>query len=234
MYAELPENLLDEIPARRYFDLALAEIRRGPPAATALDIGCFRGDFLALLPSSLQKSGIEPSRAARHRAEQRGIKIIGDTLDTAVVENGSFDLIFMMDVAEHLPDPFDGLKKISRWLAPGGRLIVTTGNSDALLWRLSRLNYWYYFPQHISFCNRRWFEWAARQLDLEIISLAKFSHSRRAYGKWFVPERWRQLAKSLILWGLARCGYRSKRFIARGDSTWPDHIFVVLRASDKS
>jgi SAM-dependent methyltransferase len=232
-YADLPIDLLDEIPARRDFDLALTEIRRGPSAVTALDIGCFRGDFLDLLPSSIQKFGIEPSRAARGRAEEHGIKIMADTLDKAVIEDGSFDLIFMMDVAEHLPDPFSSLQKIARWLAPGGRLMVSTGNSDSLLWRMSRLNYWYYFPQHISFCNGRWFRWAAEKLNLEIIACVKFSHSRRAYRKWFVAERWYQLAKSIFVWSLARCGLPSKRFIARGDSTWPDHLFVVFRAPDK-
>ncbi len=234
LYAELPGDYVDEIPARRDFDLALAEIRRGPAPATALDIGCFRGDFLELLPPSIQKFGIEPSRAARSRAEARGVKIIADTLDKAVIEDSSFDLIFMMDVAEHLPDPFASLKKVSRWLAPGGKLMVSTGNSDALLWRLCRLSYWYYHPQHISFCNGHWFRWVAQQLNLEIVSSTAFSHSRRAYGKWFVAERWRQLAKGLLLWSLARCGFQSRRFVAKGDSTWPDHLFVVFRSPGKS
>jgi SAM-dependent methyltransferase len=234
LYAELPGDYLDEIPARRDFDLALAEIRDSPSTAKVLDIGCYRGDFLALLPSTMRKFGIEPSRAGCRVAEKRGIKIVGDTLDTAVVEEGAFDLIFLMDVAEHLPDPFAGLNKISSWLAPGGRLIVTTGNSDALLWRLSRLSYWYYHPQHVSFCNGPWFRWVAKQLNLEITASSKFSHSRRAYGKWFVAERWRQFGKSLLLWSLARCGCPSKRFVAKGDSTWPDHLFVVLRAPPKN
>jgi SAM-dependent methyltransferase len=228
LYAQLPVDAWDEIFGRADFDLAKEEIAGGKPAIKVLDIGCYRGDLLSLLPQSFEKFGIEPAQSARRVAEQRGIKIVGVSIDTAIVDEGFFDVLVLMDVIEHLPDPFGSLKKISRWLAPGGRIIVSTGNSDALPWRLVRLNYWYYHPEHISFCNRRWFQWAAERLGLTVTRSAKFSHSRRAYGKRFVPERWRYFAKCVASWTLARCGVKQPRYMARGDSTWPDHLFVVL------
>ncbi len=229
MYAQLPVDAWDEILERADFDLAKAEIVSQKPGKV-LDIGCYRGDLLSLLPQSFEKYGIEPAQTACNIAAQRGITILGASIDSATVEPGNFDFIVLMDVIEHLPDPFASLKTISRWLAPGGKLIVSTGNSDAFLWKLCRLNYWYYMPEHISFCNERWFRWAAGKLNLRMSSFRTFSHSRRAYGKPFVFERWKQLAKGILLWTMARCGFASKRFIARGDSTWPDHLFVVLRA----
>ena len=230
LYGDLPSDLLDELPRRKDFDLARAEIQRVPGPLRVLDVGCFRGDFLATLPAQHKKYGIEPSHAARRVAESRGIEVLGDALETTDVGARRFDVILMMDVAEHLTNPLAALTTLARWLAPGGRLIVSTGNSDSFLWRMNRLHYWYYLPQHVSFVNPRWFAWAAQRLELNFSRVEKFSHSRRAYGKFFVVERWRQLARSLAACALSACGNDSLRRKARGDSTWPDHLLVVLAA----
>ena len=228
-YEELPADLLPEIAGRYDFDFALRLIESAPGAPTVLDVGCFRGDFLQLLPDRVAKFGIEPGREARQIMEQRGIKSLGETIASASAPEGTFDFITMMDVAEHLPNPLGAIQKLSRWLKPGGKLIITTGDSDALPWRLSRLSYWYYLPQHLSFCNRRWFAWAADKSGLRVESTKNFSHSRRAYGKLFVAERWQQFLK--VLCGNLSEQLTGKRVFAHavGTATWPDHLFVVLQ-----
>ena len=231
MYEELPANLLPESAGRRDFDLALEVTNAGTRPLTVLDVGCFRGDFLQRLPDTVAKFGIEPSRAARQMMAERGIELLGETIGSAASSEARFDFIYLMDVAEHLPNPLADIRKLARWLKPGGKLIITTGNSNALPWRLSRLSYWYYLPQHLSFCNRRWFAWAAEKSGLQLVRSATFSHSRQAYGKVFVPERWRQFLKIC-------CGRVSEQLTGRrlfphalGSATWPDHIFVVLQRS---
>ena len=232
MYEELPANLLPESAGRRDFDLALEVTQAGARPLTVLDVGCFRGDFLQRLPDSVTKFGIEPSRAARQIMAERGIQLLGETIDTASAPDARFDFIYLMDVAEHLPNPLADIQKLARWLKPGGKLIITTGNSDALPWRLSRLSYWYYLPQHLSFCNRRWFAWAAKESGLRLVRSTAFSHSRRAYGKMFVAERWRQFVKILIGRSSELLTGRRMFSHAVGTATWPDHIFVVLQRGE--
>jgi SAM-dependent methyltransferase len=228
MYEDLPANLLPESVGRRDFDLALEVTQAGTRPLTVLDVGCFRGDFLQRLPNTVTKFGIEPSREARQLMAERGIQLLGETIDTATAPEARFDFIYLMDVAEHLPNPLTDIQKLARWLKPGGKLIITTGNSDALPWRLSRLSYWYYLPQHLSFCNRRWFAWAAQESGLQLVRSATFSHSRQAYGKMFVPERWKQFLKICV--GRASELLTGRRMFphAVGTATWPDHLFVVL------
>ncbi len=232
MYEELPTNFLPESIGRSDFDLALEVTQAETRSLTVLDVGCFRGDFLHRLPASVTKFGIEPSRAAREMLSKSGVQVLGETVDTSTAPEGGFDFIYLMDVAEHLPNPLADIQKLARWLKPGGKLIITTGNSDALPWRLSRLSYWYYLPQHLSFCNRRWFAWAAKESGLRLVQSAAFSHSRRAYGKMFVAERWLQLVKILI--GRASELLTGRRLYAHavGTATWPDHIFVVLQRGE--
>jgi SAM-dependent methyltransferase len=232
MYEDLPANLLPENTRRRDFDLALEVTQAGARSLTVLDVGCFRGDFLQLLPDSVTKFGIEPSREARQMMAERGIQLLGETIDTATAPEARFDFIYLMDVAEHLPNPLADIQKLARWLKPGGKLIITTGNSDALPWRLSRLSYWYYLPQHLSFCNRRWFAWAAKESGLRLVRSATFSHSRQAYGKLFVPERWKQFLKIILGTFSERLTGRRMFPHAVGTATWPDHIFVVLQRGE--
>ena len=49
----------------------------------------------------------------------------------------------MIDVLEHLPMPLDSLSVLVRLLVPGGKLIVFTGDTNALSWRIANLHYWY-------------------------------------------------------------------------------------------
>ena len=232
MYEELPANFLPESVGRRDFDLALEVTQANARALAVLDVGCFRGDFLRRLPVSVKKFGIEPSLEAQRMLPAQGIQLLGDTIDATATPETLFDFIYLMDVAEHLPNPLADIQKLARWLKPGGKLIITTGNSDALPWRLSRLSYWYYLPQHLSFCNRRWFAWAAQESGLRLVQSATFSHSRQAYGKFFVAERWKQFVK--LLAGRVSEAVTGRRMFpqAIGTATWPDHIFVVLQRGE--
>lgn len=42
--------------------------------------------------------------------------------------DGSFDYVIMGDVLEHLFDTDNALKKVHKWLKPGGRLVVSVPN----------------------------------------------------------------------------------------------------------
>ena len=69
----------------------------------------------------------------------------------------SFDLITCFDVIEHIPDFVETLLRLFSWLAPGGRLILTTPNLES--WdRKVFGKHWYGFtklPQHILYFSPR-------------------------------------------------------------------------------
>jgi hypothetical protein len=61
---------------------------------------------------------------------------------------------------------------------PGGEIIISTGNSMAVSWRLMGSRYWYCtIGEHISFINPQWCEQVANNLELEVIDLEYFSHA---------------------------------------------------------
>ncbi len=90
-----------------------------------LDVGCAMGMFLKMLPDSFEKHGVEfSSSAARHARETFGLDVRTGQLADANFEPGSFDVIQMRGVIEHLEDPSRQVRAASRLLKPGGWFVL--------------------------------------------------------------------------------------------------------------
>ena len=109
--------------------------RRPLEGKRALDVGCGAG-LLAepLARLGAQVTAIDPAEelilAAREHAAAQGLAI---DYRASAVENldGSFDLITAMEVIEHTANPEHFLRSLSRRLAPGGLLMLSTPNATA-------------------------------------------------------------------------------------------------------
>jgi len=122
--------------------LALIETH-GISSGSLLDVGCATGSFLSLAQSrGWECRGVEVSAFAAAQARERtGCEIFCGKLEDAPFEAGSFDVITMWDLLEHLPDPLLGLERARRLLKPSGLLLVNTPNENSLLRRVARLLY---------------------------------------------------------------------------------------------
>jgi len=163
---------------------------RGP--GRALDIGCAAGYFLDVLrESGWEVRGVEPSApmaaAARERLGEAYVQAV--PFEQSDHAPGSFDLITMWDVLEHLPDPVAALRKAARLLAPGGRLVIETQDvSSRAAKLLGRRWHHYKHAEHLVHFEPRTLEHALDAAGLRLRELC----SRRA-GKFvridFVVER---------------------------------------------
>ena len=48
---------------------------------------------------------------------------------------------------------------------------------DVFPCKCARNDYYYYFPEHVSFMCKRWFEWAAPTLGMRIERVFRYAHS---------------------------------------------------------
>jgi 2-polyprenyl-3-methyl-5-hydroxy-6-metoxy-1,4-benzoquinol methylase len=130
----------DEALYLRTFRRRLAIVRRhAQRPGRVLDVGCAAGYFLRVMQEEgWDVTGVEPSDAIRARAEELlgRERVRGGRLEDARFPTGSFDLVTMWDVIEHLPDPAAVLAEARRVLAPGGRLVLETQNVTSLAARL--------------------------------------------------------------------------------------------------
>lgn len=95
-----------------------------------LDFGCGNGGFMANISSSVKKIvGIELDLNARKKLKEEGFEVDSD------IENigGSWDVITLFQVIEHLDEPRKWLKHFLGYLKGGGYLVIETPNADDAL-----------------------------------------------------------------------------------------------------
>lgn len=108
--------------------LAIGGLEKG----ALLDIGCGVGDFLVHVKSKgWAVQGIEPSADAKTIAELRLGFLPKDPSEYASLKDGTFDVITLWHVLEHIDDLHFQISEIYRLLKPKGRLVIALPNFQA-------------------------------------------------------------------------------------------------------
>jgi SAM-dependent methyltransferase len=98
-----------------------------PPART-LELGAAHGGFVALLRwAGFDATGLELSPWIADFARRTfAVPMLQGPVERQPLGPGTLDLVMMMDVIEHLPDPVGTLRHCASLLKPGGMLMVQT------------------------------------------------------------------------------------------------------------
>jgi SAM-dependent methyltransferase len=102
---------------------------------TVLEIGCGRGDFLALLQEKgSQCVGIEMNHDAVADARKKGISVYDGPLHNYAEDYEEIlDVVCAFQVLEHIADPAKFIRNSLHTLKPGGKLILSVPNNDAYI-----------------------------------------------------------------------------------------------------
>lgn len=97
-----------------------------------LEVGCGEGEFAANLKAerSVHVTGIEPFAAAARVASSRLDRVLEVDVNAGILElqGQQFDCIVCNDVLEHLPDPWDTLKRLRPLMTTAGVLVTSLPN----------------------------------------------------------------------------------------------------------
>lgn len=160
------------------WDIASRWVNSSGSRKKVLDVGCFSGDFLKSIENDATLYGIEIHQKAANRAKQYGVNILGDDFSVLELIDGRFDVITSFDVIEHVYNPKSFLRKLANVTKPHGEVIISTGNTMALSWRLMKSRYWYCAnAEHISFISPKWCQAVARDCGLQVEKVEFFSHA---------------------------------------------------------
>jgi SAM-dependent methyltransferase len=117
----------------------------------ALDVGSGMGwtlDWLRRLEPSLELSAVEASPRCRENLRQLGVEVLSLDIEGDWAP-GSYDLVVLRHVLEHLFDPIATLRKIAGRLAPGGVVYLAAPDMldprGSLRRRLFRAVHTYYY-----------------------------------------------------------------------------------------
>ncbi len=132
---EIYRRVMIRRTARR---IRLLAARSRSRRARHLDVGCGDGLLLASCQGlPLIRVGVDMSTAALHAAKQRGgIGVARCSFEALPFSSGSFAVITLIHVLEHLPSPASCLQQLCQVLEPEGWLVVQLPNSESLQRRL--------------------------------------------------------------------------------------------------
>jgi SAM-dependent methyltransferase len=112
---------------RRILDGVIERVVKPPKDARILELGAGTGHNLAMLSrfGTVEASELDP--IARQLASDRlGRPVVEAALpDLSMFQAGSYDLVALLDVLEHVPDDEGSLRSIKQLLKPGAALLLT-------------------------------------------------------------------------------------------------------------
>jgi 2-polyprenyl-3-methyl-5-hydroxy-6-metoxy-1,4-benzoquinol methylase len=114
--------------------------------------------------------GVDISEFASQYARERlGLPVRTSQFTTARYPEETFNVITMLDFLEHVPDPYQVLKKAWRIMKPGGTLVVLTPEHNSLGNKILALSYKIGFSLPLNYFYRVHHNYYFTQKNLQFI-----------------------------------------------------------------
>ena len=223
-YYAARENVEQIRPSNRFWRVASQIPDLAFPGECVADIGCGDGHLCAQLKSRGWERvvGVDVSRTriAAARRLYPNVTFYHQPLRETDVKDGTFDLMIMDNVIEHLASPQRAIEELCRYLKPGGRLLVITPNMESGSFRLLG-RYW--TPElapdaHVFLFTRRALVNLLERAGVQAVSIGGFQ-PRLPAREWFGTLGQGDL-KSFIWRTGQRLGTLYGRMIGSGDMTY--------------
>ena len=177
-----------QYPERRDVAKDIVErIRAKMPRGRLLDVGCGDGSFLSLCRPYYDCQGIEPSEAlAAYATRLAAAPVANERYTVEAFPAGSFDVITMIQVLEHLPNPREMVMATQRHLRAGGILVIEVPSIRAphfLVFRATGLKRVVENSKGIITCHSGYYE--PRTLERLVVSCG-FAKPTIVTGRWAV------------------------------------------------
>jgi SAM-dependent methyltransferase len=171
-----------------------------PQARTLLEIGAGSGLLVAEAGRmGLEAVGVEPSKSLVAAAKQiNHVELLQGVFPHPSLQGRRFDLIYVVDVIEHVDDPVKLLADCANALSPGGAMLVVTPDVSSLAAKLLGRRWWHFRLAHVGYFNDRSMSMAAGRAGLATRSTCRV--------RWFFPIRYlaERTATYLPIGGLNR------------------------------
>ena len=152
----------------------LARAEQWASPGRLLDIGCATGQLLrAARERGYQPSGVElDSWTVKHVRKKHHLDVRPGPLGNSTFSGESFDLITLIDVLEHMPDPVNQMSTAAGLLRPGGIILTVVPNAGCEEARRDITGWKHFKPwEHICLYDSRTLRELGLRSGLELIDV---------------------------------------------------------------
>ncbi len=152
-----------------------------PQKGRLLDVGSATGAFVqAANEANWEAIGVEISDYAASEGRKKGLDIRTGIIETCGFDENSFDVITMLDVFEHLPNPVETLSHIKKLLRPGGLFVINIPDAGSAYARIMGKRWPLIIPpEHIHLFNINNLEMILDRGDFSIVTKHKIGKKFR-------------------------------------------------------
>lgn len=196
---------------------------KGLGVGKMLEIGCGVGDFLHTTEEhGWDCMGVEPSEEAKAIAANRTKAKIISSEEMESLKDGSFDLITMWHVLEHVDDLSWELSQLQRLVKSNGRIVIAVPNYKSYdgqyykeLWAA------YDVPRHLNHFNRTTLTKIFKTKGLELVKMDKLKWD--AYYISYMSEQYKLHSLPLVRGAMRGLISNCK---ARHSGEWSSLVYV--------
>lgn len=171
LYADLDDPGYEgsQTPRLLQMEWLVRTVRQHHPAAkTALDVGAATGLLVvSARRAGLDAIGIEPSRVLSEVARRHNkVPVLTGVLPSPELVGRRFDVVFLVDVIEHVAEPLELLRQCADMLAPDGLMLIVTPDAASLAARALGRRWWHFRIAHVGYFDRHSLEVALERAGL--------------------------------------------------------------------
>lgn len=146
-------------------------VARYAPGGALLDVGCGTGDFLAYMAEhNYAVQGVEVSSDARKITAKKNLRVAAH-LDT-LPDNGTFNIITLWHVLEHVPSPRATLLQLHTRCATGALLVIAVPDNESWDAQHYGANWAAWdVPRHLSHFSRQDVKNLLKQTGFELLNI---------------------------------------------------------------
>ena len=166
------------------------------PRSRILEIGVRDGSFASAAAREYEYVGLDRAAATSRAARAKGLEVYCSTVNGFVNTGPAFDAITLFHVFENMPDPHDALARIKDLLKPGGAVLLTTFDTEGLLYLISeRIRMAHNFRTHLILYSRSALIELLEHSGFEIVSVApSFEYRDHRFLRYWITARFPMLA----------------------------------------
>jgi 2-polyprenyl-3-methyl-5-hydroxy-6-metoxy-1,4-benzoquinol methylase len=145
------------------------------PGSKVLDIGTAGGAFLeAAQKYGYDVYGMEPSYDLVKRGKARGLNIEQGTVENHSFQLGSFDMVCLWDVIEHIPDPKAALIEVRKLLKSDGILLINYPDIGTVQAKLAGKRFWWILSVHLHHFTRDSISEICKRAGFEVFHFQRY------------------------------------------------------------